>query len=403
MGNLPCINTLELRKWQKEALRRSKEKPKGIFLEASGGRGKTIAALVIAKEKKAKKIIVTNNRVNILKGWEDAIKFVGFDSDVEFIIKTDRSLQNMMKKGKKLACDVLIIDEWQNMSSDKQVALYRKIKRNYTIGLSATPVRKKGQNFYPLEKTIWGKASPNNKFDWQKRYGHMVYDPFTYSKEKWSDFRNYEDYISKLPNFMRYEEIEKIEDAVENNGYKIRYYKKLVEVANPVLLENFRKFNLVKVKDKSVMAKQVFGRKTFERYLMQTGVDVDFPKLKAINQDTPTLTAIDGLIKRSPHEMLIISKSKQIVNVIRERNPQIGIWTGDIKDDDFDVVVATSQVLGVGVDGLQHKYKTIVILDPVDPESGEYDDYRQLLWRITGSRQQHDVNVIEFYFKGEEV
>ena len=54
----------------------------------------------------------------------------------------------------------------------------------------------------------------------------------------------------------------------------------------------------------------------------------------------------------------------------------------------------------VGVDGLQHKYQTIVILDPVDKDSGEYDDYRQLLWRITGSRQQHDVNVIEFYYKG---
>jgi len=61
-------------------------------------------------------------------------------------------------------------------------------------------------------------------------------------------------------------------------------------------------------------------------------------------------------------------------------------------------VVATSQVLGVGVDGLQHKFKTIVVLDPVNPSDGDYDDYRQLLWRVTGSRQQHDVRVIEFYF-----
>ena len=62
-------------------------------------------------------------------------------------------------------------------------------------------------------------------------------------------------------------------------------------------------------------------------------------------------------------------------------------------------MVATSQVLGVGVDGLQHKYQTVVVLDPVDKSSGEYDDYRQLLWRVTGSRQQHDVNIIEFYYK----
>ena len=156
------------------------------------GRGKTICALAIAEHKKAKKIIITNNRLAILNGWIDAIKFMKFDKDVEIIIQTDRYLQNQVKKGHKLACDVLIVDEWQNMSSDKQVALYRKIKRKYTIGLSATPIRKRGQNFYPLEKTIFGWATPNNKFDWQKAHGKMVYDPFSYSKEKWEDFRDYE-------------------------------------------------------------------------------------------------------------------------------------------------------------------------------------------------------------------
>lgn len=372
----------------------------GIFLEALGGRGKTICALAIAKHKKAKKIIITNNRLAILNGWVDAVKFMKFDKDVEVIIQTDRTLQNQLKKGEKLACDVLIIDEWQNMSSDKQVALYRKIKRKYTIGLSATPIRKKGQNFYPLEKTVFGWATPNNKFDWQKAHGRMVYDPFSYSKEKWEDFRNYEQYIESLPNFFRWEEIEEIENAKENNGHAIRYYRNTVPVGNPDKLEQFRELNLVEVDGRFAMAKQSFGRKTFERYLMQTGVAVDFPKLKAVNADTPLMLKLDGLIERAPHDMLIVSKYKQVVNVIRERHPELGIWTGDVQEGlDRKVVVATSQVLGVGVDGLQHKYQTIVVLDPVSEDSGEYDDYRQLLWRITGSRQQHDVNVIEFYFK----
>ncbi|MDS8284850.1 type III restriction endonuclease subunit R, partial [Streptococcus pneumoniae] len=94
-------------------------------------RGKTICALAIAKHKKAKKIIITNNRLAILNGWIDAVKFMNFDKGVEIIIQTDRYLQNQVKKGHKLDCDVLIVDEWQNMSSDKQVALYRKIKRKY--------------------------------------------------------------------------------------------------------------------------------------------------------------------------------------------------------------------------------------------------------------------------------
>lgn len=391
---------LQLRKWQTEAVQRSNLPTNGIFLEALGGKGKTICALAIAKHKKAKKIIITNNRLSILNGWIDAIKLMDFDKDVEIIVRTDRYLQDLISKGYKLACDVLIIDEWQNMSSDKQTSLYRKIKRKYTIGLSATPIRKKGQNFYPLEKTIFGWATPNRKFDWQKAHGKMVYDPFSYSKEKWQDFKDYETYISGLPNFFRWEEIEEIEKSVENNGYDIKFYRNTVEVGNPTLLKIFRQLNIVNVNGKCAMAKQSFGRKTFERYLMQTGVEVDFPKLKAVNQDTPLLLKIDGLIERAPHGMLIVSKSKQVVNVIRKRNPNIGIWTGDVQDGlDKQVVVATNQVLGVGVDGLQHKFKTIVVLDPVDESSGEYDDYRQLLWRITGSRQQHDVNVIEFYYK----
>ena len=129
------MGKLQLRKWQTEAVKRSDMLTNGIFLEALGGRGKTICALAIAKHRKAKRIIITNNRLAILNGWIDAVKFMNFGKDVEIIIQTDRYLQNQIKKGKKLACDVLIIDEWQNMSSDKQVALYCKIKRKYTIGL----------------------------------------------------------------------------------------------------------------------------------------------------------------------------------------------------------------------------------------------------------------------------
>lgn len=389
---------ITLKKWQEEAVKRSDKNIKGIFLEALGGKGKTICALEIAKHKNAKKVLILNNRLSILAGWETTIN--RFEYDFEYAVMTDRALQNYIKKNKKYECDILIIDEWQNMSSDKCVNAYKKIKRSYTIGLSATPIRKKGQNFYPLEKTIFGYATPNNQFDWVKEHGKMVYDPFTFSKERWLDFRNYETYISNLPNFFRWEEIEKIENALENNGYIIRFYKKYVGVGNKTLLNTFQKFNFVCIDDKTAFAKQSFGRKVFERYLQQAGVTIDFPKLKPINKDTPLMIELDGLIDRAPHDMLIVSKSKEIVNIIKERNRSVGIWTGDIKENtDAKVVVATSQVLGVGVDGLQHKFKTIVVLDPVEKESGEYDDYRQLLWRVTGSRQQHDVNIIEFYFK----
>lgn len=397
------MKVFKARKWQETAIKRAlNDTSGGIFLESAGGRGKTLCALEIAKQKKAKKVIVVNNRVSILNGWEKSYNEFGYNKSFELVAITDKKLSNIVKEGSKMACDVLIIDEWQNVSSDKNVRAYAKIKRNYTIGLSATPIRKKGQNFYPLEKTLWKKANPNRKFDWQLAHGKMVYDAFSYSKTKWADFRDYESYVSNLPNFMRYEEVERIENAKENNGFKTRFYKKTLPAANPKTLEMLNTYNVVTKNGKTAMSKLSFGKTAFERILNQTGFDIDFPKLKAVNEDTPLLKEIDRLIAKAPHEMLIVTKSVQIANIIKERNPQIGIWTGTTKELlGAPIVVATSQTLGVGVDGLQDKFKTLVVLDPVDENSGEYDDYRQLLWRVTGSRQKHDVNIIEFYFSEE--
>ena len=154
------MKRFKARRWQEEAIKRSiNDTSGGIFLEAAGGRGKTLCALEIAKQKGAKKVIVVNNRVSILNGWEKSYKEFGYDKSFELMALTDKKLSNIVKEGSKMACDVLIIDEWQNVSSDKNVRAYAKIRRNYTIGLSATPIRKKGQNFYPLEKTLWGKRT----------------------------------------------------------------------------------------------------------------------------------------------------------------------------------------------------------------------------------------------------
>lgn len=395
------MKEFKARKWQDVAIKRAlNDTSGGIFLEAAGGRGKTLCTLEIAKQKKAKKVIVVNNRVSILDGWCKSYKDFDYDNSFELVAITDRKLSNLVKEGSKIACDVLILDEWQNISSKNCVSAYKKVKRKYTIGLSATPIRKKGQNFYPLEKTLWKKANPNRKFDWDLAHGKMVYDAFSYSKTKWADFRDYESYISNLPNFMRYEEVERIENAEENNDFKTKFYKKTLPVANPEALKMLNTYNVVTKNGKSAMSKLSFGKTAFERILNQTGFDIDFPKLKAVNEDTPLLKEVDRLIDKAPHEMLIVTKSVQIANIIKERNPQIGIWTGTTKELlEAPIIVATSQTLGVGVDGLQDKFKTLVVLDPVDENSGEYDDYRQLLWRVTGSRQKHDVNIIEFYFK----
>ena len=58
------MKRFKARRWQNEAIKRSlNDTSGGIFLESAGGRGKTLCALEIGKERKAKKVIVINNRI----------------------------------------------------------------------------------------------------------------------------------------------------------------------------------------------------------------------------------------------------------------------------------------------------------------------------------------------------
>lgn len=92
---------ITLRKWQEEAVKKSVKNPvHGIFLEALGGRGKTICALSICKAKSVDKVIIVNNRVAILDGWKDTVQKFGFDKDFEVIYLTDRALKIVLKRKK---------------------------------------------------------------------------------------------------------------------------------------------------------------------------------------------------------------------------------------------------------------------------------------------------------------
>ena len=50
--------------------------------------------------------------------------------------------------------DVLVIDEWQDMCSNQTCKDYLHIQRKYTIGLSATPIRRKGGELLPPLKRL---------------------------------------------------------------------------------------------------------------------------------------------------------------------------------------------------------------------------------------------------------
>ena len=97
--------------------------------------------------------------------------------------------------------------------------------------------------------------------------------------------------------------------------------------------------------------------------------------------------------------VIVACESKQVAMAIYEhfKGNSLGLWTGDEQMDHLTSanLVATTKVMGTGVDGLQHRFDTMVVLDPKEITSGEYDDYRQLKWRISGARQQHRVNIIE--------
>ena len=115
------MKVFKARRWQEEAIKRSiNDESGGIFLESAGGRGKTLCALEIAKQKGAKKVIVVNNRVSILSGWEKSYNEFGYNKSFELVALTDKKLSNIVKDGSKMACDVLILDEWQNIRSEER-------------------------------------------------------------------------------------------------------------------------------------------------------------------------------------------------------------------------------------------------------------------------------------------
>ena len=324
---------IELRPWQKSALVRSRREIDGIFLEALGGRGKTIATMAIIQEKKAERVLILNNKTAILNGWEKDAQELNLGYPVAFTVKTDkwlRSKANALREAEKglktlrkkigvrklyrqnpkyvelsanvkqlraeLDYDVLVIDEWQDMCSNQTCKDYLHIQRKYTIGLSATPIRRKGENFYPLEKTFFKTQEPSNRQEWLLKWGTLTYNAYSSTKSKWQDFADYESYIAQLDNrgnFMCCEEIENVEQAVLNNGFAKELYLKRVPIPekNKEKLKSFRKFNVLGVDGDYVMGKGSMSNKHTERLLKQAEVVIEDGKLTV---DDTKISPVNG-------------------------------------------------------------------------------------------------------------
>ena len=446
---------IELRPWQKSALVRSRREIDGIFLEALGGRGKTIATMAIIQEKKAERVLILNNKTAILNGWEKDAQELNLGYPVAFTVKTDkwlRSKANALREAEKglktlrkkigvrklyrqnpkyvelsenvkqlkaeLDYDVLVIDEWQDMCSNQTCKDYIHIQRKYTIGLSATPIRRKGENFYPLEKTFFKTQEPSSRQEWLFKWGTLVYDSYSATKAKWKDFANYGFYISQLDNrgnFMCCEEIENIEKAVINNGFVKKVYRPNIQIpkSNKEKLKSFRKFNVFEVDGDYVMGKGTISNKHIERLLRQAEVVIKDGKLTVDDSKiSPVMKMVGEMLERSFNRtegltggVVVVCESKGMAKAMYKhfKGNSLGLWTGDKQIDHLSCsnLIATSKVMGTGVDGLQYRFDTMVVFDPKEKASGEFSDYRQLQWRISGARQQHRVNIVEVVFVEE--
>ena len=158
------------------------------------------------------------------------------------------------------------------------------------------------------------------------------------------------------------------------------------------------------------MGKGSMSNKYIERYLKQAEVKYDFPKVMVDpTKLSPVMECVKGLLERSFNRsvgltggVLVACESKQMAIAMYElfKGNSLGLWAGKEQIDNLTCsnLIATTKSIGEGVDKLQYRFDTLVVLDPKPKDSGEYNDYRQLQWRISGARQQHDVNIIEFYY-----
>lgn len=120
--------------WQRKFIRIYKDT--GV-VKAFAGTGKTYATILLIKDRKYEKVIVSVPTRKLKNQWNKELEKYGLKN---VLVETFHILSKPKSKG--LVCDLLVVDECHRSVSPVFQRLYENVKYNHILGLSATPNKK---------------------------------------------------------------------------------------------------------------------------------------------------------------------------------------------------------------------------------------------------------------------
>lgn len=415
---------------QREAVDRMVNEPTRAALNASQyGTGKTVVTIEVAEGIGANvKLIVAPLFTKY--SWESTIIRQYPDATVRFI--------NSRKAGKEALADLLdgvdgwyiigreyfasknvreaiaprsgIIDflaydecaKWANRKS-QGYRMMMKMKPKYRMALSATPAANKFTGLWSITRWLWPDKIPRSFWNWVDEWCETEMDFFagkvvTGEKDEGA-------FVSSLPCYIRLEKDfgEPFEDTIEID----------LSPAERKIYDNFEKYLIVWLQDNPLVAKFPIVKRMRLRQMTLGEVSID-PETESVyfdrNMKSTKYDTLLAYIGEHPGEaMVIFTDSQKYADVVAYRMIEDGHkampWHGEVPEDvrhgikdafvngDIDFIVATIPSIGEGVDGLQHRARTMVWLSRSDNNMLNMQAFRRL-YRRGQERQVVSIDIV---------
>lgn len=300
--------------------------------------------------------------------------------------------------------DFLAYDEcakWANRKS-QGFRIMKTMKPGYRMALSATPAANKFSGMYAITKWLWPKIVPNSYWNWVEEWCETELDFFAGKVVTGELFPG--KYVAQLPCYVRLEKDfgEPYEEVIEID----------LSAKERAIYEKFEKSLIVWLNDHPLIASVPIVKRIRLRQMTLGEVSID-PDTDEVYFDNDMKSSkyetLLSYIGEHPNEpMVIFTDSAKYADVVAYKLIQDGHkalpWTGAVPEDvrhelkeafldgRIDFLVATIPSIGEGVDGLQHRARTMVWLSKSDNNMLNMQAFRRL-YRRGQERQVVSVDI----------
>ena len=407
---------------QAKAVARMASEPTRAALNASlMGTGKTLMAVEVVREIKAKQILIIGP-LNTYWGWWDTIQRQ--NDYAETIVKIDSSkagkqaYQDFLDKkagwyfvGReyfrsldwlKANPDAVLIDEChfaQNRAS-KSFKVLKTLNAGYKLSMSGTPSGNRFEGFWAVSRFLWKDTNIVDKsfWKWVDKFAETAYSPFAgveIVREKVAGA-----FVKTLPCYVRLEPNHNIEVVEETR------YVDLVP-AQKKIYDKFEKDLVVFLEGNPMIAEvPIAARIRLRQITLAVPTLTDEDEVVFADDAVSTkFKALKEIIDDNPDEpMLLLTDSQKYARLVARRLGDSAFeWSGqasqkqreDAKakflNGELKYIVAVIPAIAEGVDGLQSVCSTIVWLSHSDSNLMN----QQVVQRIHRRGQQKVVKIYD--------